>query len=289
VIGVIVVALLTADGVAVAGVPARRGVVVRPSVVVLKVASPEPGTPPRQVWVWRPQVSDTRSLPVLYFLHGVPGGPGDPFRSGGLGAALDRYLGQGGIPFVVASPDGNSTARADTEWADSADGRSELETFVVRDVIPAVEGRHRRNRAHRAIAGFSMGGYGAANIALRHPDLFAQTVPIAGYFHVDDPSGVFGDNAALRAANSPDAHVGAARNLRIFLLDDDQEDEPAVQGEALRFKGLLDAAHVPAELRIDHGSHDWDYVATQYPEIFSFLESYWSTLPGRSRGRARRR
>jgi S-formylglutathione hydrolase FrmB len=41
-----------------------------------------------------------------------------------------------------------------------------------------------------------MGGYGATNLALRHPDLFGQLVSVAGYHHVDDPDGVF--NGALR-------------------------------------------------------------------------------------------
>ena len=275
VVVLLVVSVLAADD-----MRAGRGAAPKASkaVEVLDVASPELGTPPRQVWVWRPRVPERRSLPVLYFLHGVPGTAADPFRDGGLAAALDRYVRGGGMPFVVASPDGNSPARADTEWADSADGRSKLETFLVRDVIPAVEGRHLRDRAHRAIAGFSMGGYGAANLAVRHPELFAQAVPVAGYFHIDDPSGVFGDDHALRAANSPDAHVAAARQLHLLLLGDDHDDEPAVQGEALRFKGLLDAARVPAQLHIAPGSHDWTYVATQYPEMFSFLATYWRRL-----------
>jgi len=33
---------------------------------------------------------------------------------------------------------------------------------------PAVEGAHRRDACHRAIFGFSMGGYGAMNLAQRH-------------------------------------------------------------------------------------------------------------------------
>ena len=48
--------------------------------------------------------------------------------------------------------------------------------------------------------------------------------------------------------------------------------------QALRFKGLLDAARVPAQLHIAPGSHDWSYVATQYPEMFSFLATYWRRL-----------
>jgi hypothetical protein len=129
-----------------------------------------------------------------------------------------------------------------------------------------------------------MGGYGAANLALRHPDVFAQTVPIAGYFHIDDPSGVFGGDPVLQAANSPDAHVAVAHNLRLLLLDGDRDDEPVVEGEAARFKALLDLDRVPAELKLAPGGHTWGYVASQYPTVFGFLERLWGTLVHGPRG-----
>ena len=81
VVVLLVVSVLAADD-----MRAGRGAAPKASkaVEVLDVASPEPGTPPRQVWVWRPRVPERRSLPVLYFLHGVPGTAAAPFRDGGL-------------------------------------------------------------------------------------------------------------------------------------------------------------------------------------------------------------
>ena len=272
VVVLLVVSVLAADD-----MRAGRGAAPKASkaVEVLDVASPELGTPPRQVWVWRPRVPERRSLPVLYFLHGVPGTAADPFRDGGLAAALDRYVRGGGMPFVVASPDGNSPARADTEWADSADGRSKLETFLVRDVIPAVEGRHLRDRAHRAIAGFSMGGYGAANLGLRHPELFSQVVSYDGYFHIDDPSGVFAGDSSAMAANSPDQHPDRARGLRT-MLDDGQSDKvPLTAGESNRFKGLLDGAGAFSDLVLPQGDHSWGFVSSQFFAMQGFLNSTW--------------
>src|SRR5207244_11467016 len=95
-----------------------------------------------------------------------------------------RFL-AGAAPCLVAVPNGWSDIKNATEWADSVDGQVRVESFIVSTAIPAVEGANRRDAAHRAIAGFSMGGYGSANLAEHHPDLFGQLVSIAGYYRID--------------------------------------------------------------------------------------------------------
>ena len=237
---------------------------------IVKVSEPGSGTE-HAVWVYRPAVPDSSQLPVLYFLHGLPGRADEIFREG-LAASLDRYFAAGAPPFVVASPNGHE-ARPDPEWGDAADGSQHLETFVTGSVVAAVEGANRRDRAHRAIAGFSMGGYGATNLALHHPDLFGQLIAISGYFHVDDPDRVFG--RALASWNSPDRLVGRARSLRILLLDARHDSVPDVRGQTQRFASLLRAARVPASVHIAPGGHDWAYVASQFPVLQHFLEAGW--------------
>ncbi len=153
---------------------------------------------------------DSANLPVLYFLHGSSGAASDPFDAG-LPQVIARLIRAGYPPFVLAAPDGNGMSHRDTEWANAVDGSDQFETFVTQNVIDAVEGGNRRDRSRRAIAGFSMGGYGAVNLALRHPDLYGQVVPIAGYFHVDDTSGVFGNQLAAIDANTPELHLAGAR------------------------------------------------------------------------------
>jgi S-formylglutathione hydrolase FrmB len=228
----------------------------------------------RAVWVYRPAVPDSARLPVVYFLHGVPGRPSDAFRAG-LADSLRRYFASGGAPFVAAVPDGNGSHHSDTEWADARDGSDRVETFVTQTVIRAVEGRHRRDARHRAIAGFSMGGYGAMNLALRHPDLFGQVVSIAGYFHVDDPDGMFDADGPTVNANSPDQHVDSARNLRILLMDSDRDTQPVVKGESQRFYRLLRRAGIRATLQIAPGSHNWAYAASQFGAMERFLNAGW--------------
>jgi len=229
----------------------------------------------RAAWIYRPGVPDSSRLPVVYFLHGVPGKPSDAFRAG-LADSLRRYFAAGGRPFVAAVPDGNGGHHSDTEWADARDGSDRVETFVTQTVIRAVEGRHPRDARHRAIAGFSMGGYGAMNLALRHPDLFGQVVSIAGYFHVDDPDGMFGGDAPTVHANSPDRHLRSARSLRILLMDADHDAQPVVRGESQRFYRLLRSAGIRATLEIAPGTHNWAYAAAQFGAMERFLNAGWA-------------
>lgn len=229
----------------------------------------------RSVRVWRPNVPDAAAaLPVVYFLHGNPGSPGD-LDVAAVANQLGHFTYGGGTPFVIAAPDGNGARRDDTEWANATDGADQEETFLLRDVLPAVEGRHPRDATHRAIVGFSMGGYGAANLGLRHPRVFGQIVSIAGYYHVDDPQGVFGGDVHAISANSPDQHPAAARGHRVLLLDGEQEDQSLILGETARFAGLLHAAGVPAAVQYAPGKHDWAFVGDEFRLVARFLAEGW--------------
>jgi S-formylglutathione hydrolase FrmB len=253
-----------------------RTAVARGTVQTLHVAVPGTRTT-RDVLVYRPDVPDSVNLPVLYILHGYPGSASDPFNAA-LPQVIDRLVSAGYPPFVLAAPDGNGTKHPDTEWANAVDGTDQFETFVTKNVIDAVEGANRRDRAHRAIAGFSMGAYGAVNLAMRHPDLYGQVVALAGYFHVDDPSGVFGHQLAAIDANTPELHLANARRERLLVVDGDQGNDRVVKGESKLFVEQLVAAHVPVSYEQIPGGHSWAFVESAFGDVGRFLDSDWSTL-----------
>ena len=239
-------------------------------VTVLHVASADKDVPVRDVWVYRPAVPDSRTLPVVYFLHGVPGSASDFFGAGGK-TVLDHMFATGTPPFVLAAPTGYGYAHPDTEWADSVDGRDRVETYLIDRVIPAVEGANRRDASHRIIAGFSMGGFGAANIALQHPNLFSAVGSIAGYFHIDDPDHVFGNNLRVEAANDPEILIRTVHSVRFWLADGLSDTEPVVQGEAQRFARLAGPLVGPNDLVLAPGGHNWSFVLARLPAFGSFV------------------
>lgn len=234
----------------------------------------------RPVFVYRPAVPANVVLPVVYLLHGVPGEPDRIMRS--VKDVLDQAFTTGGeAPFIVAAPTGEGTAHDDTEWADAQDGKDLVETYMVKNVIQAVEGKTPRPPGMRAIVGFSMGGYGAANLALRHPDLFGQFASLAGYFHVDDPDGMFGSDSTVEAANTPDDMVEKAAGKRVLLLEDQDETDQLIEGQAAEFAQRLHNCGCGVDLswHLEPGGHSYDFVTDVFPKVISFLDQGFTAGP----------
>ncbi|RKS06058.1 S-formylglutathione hydrolase FrmB [Nocardiopsis sp. Huas11] len=235
----------------------------------------------RPVWIRRPPGPDSADLPVLYLLHGSAS-THETLMAQDLGPLLDHEMCRTGVEFVIAAPHGQENRGATTEWADAADGRFALESFVTGPVIEAVEGEHVRPRELRAIGGFSMGGYGAAAAALRHPDLYAQVASWAGYFRVDDPDGVLGEGAA---DHSPDLLLDSAdvEHLRFVLVEGTEEHTPlregSIRGEAERFADLLADRGMTVATLQPRGGHDFPTWGRALPDVADFLVSGWAATP----------
>ncbi len=71
---------------------------------------------------------------------------------------------------------------ASSMWCDSKDGAVPMETVLVKELVPHVDATFRTlaSREGRILEGFSMGGYGAARLGLKHPDVFGAVSILAG-------------------------------------------------------------------------------------------------------------
>jgi S-formylglutathione hydrolase FrmB len=230
----------------------------------------------REVRVYTPDVARPDQLPVLYLLHGEPGGASD-LCNPSVGDSLAAASASGVQPFVVACPDGNDDDFDDTEWADSVDGRSQVEAFVTGPLITAVEGAHPRPRGLRAISGFSMGGYGAAMLALRHPNLYGQVATLAGYFTIDDPDGIFGDDPAVESAYNPTDLIALAPRMRWLLIEATNDDLELTAHASESYATLLRARGATVELRRTPGNHDNAWADAQLPAVAQFLAAGWKS------------
>jgi enterochelin esterase-like enzyme len=128
--------------------------------------------------IYTPEVYDTEStrrFPVLYWLHGSGGGlPG----IAPLVAHFDSAIRAGRTPPMLVVFVNGLVNGMYCNWKD---GSAPLETVIIEELIPHVDAEFRTlaTREGRIIEGFSMGGYGAARLGFKYPDLFA-TVSILG-------------------------------------------------------------------------------------------------------------
>ncbi|MEZ6123872.1 MAG: alpha/beta hydrolase-fold protein [Planctomycetaceae bacterium] len=117
-----------------------------------------------------------RRYPVIYNLHG---NGGNEFTSLDSIQVLDEGIQAGRWPgmIMVFFNGGHSTF-----YKDSADGRFPIESILITEFIPHVDATYRTiaDRSGRCIEGFSMGGRGAARLAVKHPDLFCSLFCQAG-------------------------------------------------------------------------------------------------------------
>jgi S-formylglutathione hydrolase FrmB len=127
--------------------------------------------------------SGATRYPVLYLLHGGAGGNSAQWTTGG-GAVEGITQGK---PIITVMPDGGKVGWY-TNWVDQSAGAQAWRDFHVDQLIPWVDANLRTiaTKAGRAIAGLSMGGFGAVRYAQDRPDLFAYVASFSGAVDLGD-------------------------------------------------------------------------------------------------------
>ena len=222
----------------------------------------------------------TARYPMLLLLHGASGNARDWTSKTDI-AATPTADG-----LIVVMPDGGSSGF----YSDWNDGPA-WETFHIRELIPWADARYRTfgDRAHRGVAGLSMGGYGALAYATRHPDLFVAAgsfsgaVDLAGLGIVEEQAlkalgladdrrwGPYASNSATWKDHNPPDMLGNLGPLPIALFTGNgvpnAGDNPAagfleagvwVMNTSLHTKATTQ--QVPIEYH-DYGAgvHSWPY------------------------------
>ncbi|MDQ0321850.1 enterochelin esterase family protein [Pararhizobium capsulatum DSM 1112] len=142
------------------------------------------GRPPLEGW------------PVLYLLHGHGGNQNSWRDLGDIRPTLDRMISAHTIkPLVVVMP-----AAKNSWYVDSglAGGPGDYETAITTDLRKQIEASLpvRKDRDGRAIAGLSMGGYGALRLAYSHPDLYDSVASLSGAIWHNIPESQFATTPA---------------------------------------------------------------------------------------------
>jgi S-formylglutathione hydrolase FrmB len=154
-----------------------------------------------------------RRYPVLYLLHGAQSDYRSWTRYGDAEAITAR------APLIVVMPDGGANGWY-TDWYSGARTvQPRWETYHIGELVPWIDATYRTIAARRgrAVAGLSMGGYGALSYAARHPDTFVAAASFSGALDVGS-SDAWGERSANEARWRAHLPTSIAPRLRSLAL-----------------------------------------------------------------------
>jgi S-formylglutathione hydrolase FrmB len=209
-------------------------------------------------------------FPVVYLLHGLGGN----YKNFAENAERLEYFAQ--HRFIVVCVEGGSGFYTDS----ATKPNDKYETYVINELIPEIDKNFRTiaERKGRAIAGMSMGGYGALKFGVKYPQLFAlaagwsagitsaswrkasdlPTIPeivqplIATFGDGTDPAPLKANDLFLLFRNYP---ADKLADLPFFYVDCGTEDELGLLKPNQQLAALMLGRKIPHEFRELPGGH----------------------------------
>jgi len=221
--------------------------------------------------------STTTRYPVLYLLHGLTGHYNDWFSRTNVADYAAQYR------LIVVTPEGNDSWYIDS----SAVPTEKYESYILNEIIPDVQARYRTIEARyaRAIAGLSMGGYGAIKFGLKTPATFAFVGSMSGAFGITRVNAQGIEWAALKNSLKVFGAVGSdirkqndvfelikqlpANRISSlpFIYFDSGTEDAGVFADNRELAALLVEKKIPHEYRELPGDHSWGYWDRQVQEV----------------------
>jgi enterochelin esterase family protein len=208
--------------------------------------SPVLGGKLRQLWVYLPPgyATSRKKYPVLYLLHGRNGTAADWTQAGLVNFVMDNLLAEGrAVPMVIVMP----WLHALPFDAPPLESNDVLGDYLLKDVLPLVEGKYRvaRVRAQRALMGLSLGGAATLATGLAHPELFSHLAAFS----------TGGPQAQLETRLAPSLERAEVKKLSLLWLGCGKQDGFFAMNESL--SKLLAARGLPVTFRATEGVHNW--------------------------------
>ena len=230
--------------------------------------------------------------PVIYLLHGAGGDENEWRLKLGAKETLEGMVARGLMrPSVVVMP----TTGGASWWTDGA--AEKAGTAVMADLLPYVEKKYRvsRERRGRAIAGLSMGGYGALNLSLRNPDKFCAAGVISPAIYDPLPpetsasrktpqfvrNGQFDPETwkSLNYASQLDTYKAQPFRVPMWIVSGDHDRLGIAPMAANLYWRLHQIQPKQVELRVVDGDHEWMTFRDALPAALEYIEKE-CTKPG---------
>ena len=223
-------------------------------------------------------------FPVIELIHGQPGRPEDWISVVGVTATFERLLQERlAQPAVLVMPDANGDRRISLQCLNQVGGPQDL-TYLAVDLPTRIASLLRVQRPGSAwgVAGYSEGGFCAANMALRFPHRYGFAAALSGYFEpfdnqLADPArkvSPFGGNPMLQQENTPLEEIQqlpAGLVIPRFWLGAGEADRQDVaDAEVFRQELRLRQADVPLTLTAG-GGHTMTTWRAEVPSMLTWM------------------
>jgi enterochelin esterase-like enzyme len=243
--------------------------------------------------------NDKKSYPVTYLLHGLGDDHSGWLEYGAPDIFLKRNIENGNsAPMILIMPDAFNTY-----YVNDYAGTFLYEDMFIKELVPHIDSVFRtiNNSGNRALVGYSMGGFGAMMLHIKHPDIFGCTVPLSMSVRTDeqymteDASGwdgqwgrLFG-RPGLKGSdritdyyrkNSP-FHIfptltsAEKSRLKIFMLNGDDEGTLCRSNEELHI--LMTKLGVPHEYRVVNGGHSFRVWRDAMPYALRYISDFFNS------------
>ena len=228
-----------------------------------------------------------RRYPVLYLLHGAKGTCNTWTKSYNMKTIADWRISSGfSVPMIIVMPDASGEdpdhAGMHMGYFNFSDWR--YEDFFFDEFLPSIESRYRivSDRAHRAVAGLSMGGHGTALFAMHRPEYFSSACPLSGRLEGSPKASYAGreqmdEYVRLVEANDVPKYLQTADKAKQQAVSEirwyiDCGDDDYLLDGSIDLWRVMKALDFPcAQLRVREGTHQQEYWRTALPEVLTFV------------------
>jgi enterochelin esterase-like enzyme len=244
-----------------------------------------------------------KTYPVVYLLHGLGGNHYSWLEYGRLSQHVDQAVNNNEIQSMIyVMPEGYRTYYVNDFY-----GKFQYQDMFIKELVPFIDANYRTipKKEKRATVGFSMGGFGALILPLKHPDVFSVSVPLSISVRTDDQYmiedreewddqwgrlfggvGLYGEEriTPYYKNNSPfhlfnKANLNKYKDLKIFIDNGDDEQTLSKSNEALHI--LLRDLNFNHEFRVRNGGHTFEYWRASLINGLHFIDDAFSQKPYR--------
>ncbi len=237
--------------------------------------------------------SSNKKYPVVYLLHGLGDDETSWVEYGYISQIADNVIKECDVlPMIFIMPQGYRSY-----YVNDSAGTFLYQDMFVKELIPTIDSAFHTiaDRSKRATMGYSMGGFGALVLPLKHPEMFAACVPLSVSIRTDQQyikesskgwdeqwGRLFGGVRTVGEARLTDYYKNECplhmiqnedieqwKDLRIYIDSGDDEETLAASNDKLHM--VLSEKNIPHEYRVRDGGHEFSYWREALPNGLRFI------------------